>query len=338
MQATIAAKPRTKLFEHVSPYVSRISHLIVNSYLIEDPASQRWVLIDAGLKTSTSHIIHAAEERFGADARPEAIILTHGHFDHVGALAGLIERWKVPVYAHRLEMPYLTGRAKYPPPDPTVGGGMMAVMSRFFTRGPISITGHVRALPDNGDVPGLMPNWRWLATPGHSPGHISLYDAHEGLLVAGDAFVTTKQGSATAVLMQRQHVNGPPAYFTPDWRSARDSVRELATLEPEIAATGHGIPMRGEVLKRQLQTLAKNFERSAMPRRGRYVRRPAVTDEHGVISVPPPVPDPLPKVAAVVFGVVALSAFGLLIRSSDRKRRAVRSRSASANQRALTTR
>jgi glyoxylase-like metal-dependent hydrolase (beta-lactamase superfamily II) len=320
MQATIAAKARTKLFEHVSPYVSRIPHLIVNSYMIEDPDSQRWVLVDAGLKTSAGHIILAAEERFGEGARPEAIILTHGHFDHVGAIEKLIAKWKVPVYADRLEMPYLTGRAKYPPPDPTVGGGMMAVMSRFFTRGPINLAGHIRVLPENGDVPGLMPNWRWLPTPGHSPGHISLFDENEGVLVAGDAFVTTKQESATAVLMQRQQVNGPPAYFTPDWRAARDSVHELAALDPEIAATGHGVPMRGAILKRQLNALARHFELAAMPRHGRYVRKPALTDEHGVISVPPAVPDPLPKMAAIAIGVVGLTALAVWMTGKRRNR------------------
>lgn len=311
---TTAIAPRVRnCFEHVTAYVSRIPHVIVNSYMIEDPDSQRWILVDAGLKTSANHIIRASEQRFGPGAKPEAIILTHGHFDHVGALRKLVEHWRVPVYAHRLEMPYLTGRAKYPPADPTVGGGMMAVMSRFFTRGPIDITGHARVLPENGDVPGLMPNWRWFHTPGHSPGHISLYDERERVVIAGDAFVTTKQESATAVLMQREYVNGPPAYFTPDWRAARDSVRELADLEPKIAATGHGVPMRGEKMRWQLGQLARNFETAAMPRHGRYVRKPALMDEHGVISVPPPVPDPMPKIAAVVVCVAALTAIGFLL-------------------------
>ena len=66
---------------------------------------------------------------FGHGNRPAAILLTHGHFDHVGALKTLAEEWDVPVYAHTLELPYLTGRSSYPPPDPSVGGGAMAAMS-----------------------------------------------------------------------------------------------------------------------------------------------------------------------------------------------------------------
>ena len=315
----IAREFADRYSEPITPHVSRISHAVVNSYIVEDPDSRNWVLVDAGLKSSAMRIVKAAEERFGPGARPAAIILTHGHFDHVGALARLIERWKVPVYAHRLETPYLTGRSQYPPPDPTVGGGLMAVLSRFFTRGPINISGHLRVLPDNGDVPGLMPNWRWLHTPGHSPGHVSLFNDREGVLIAGDAFVTTKQESAFSVMMQRQQVNGPPAYFTPDWRAARDTLRELAALNPKVAATGHGIPMRGEVLRRQLQLLAMHFENAAMPRRGRYVRHPALMDEHGVISIPPPVPDPWPRMAAVAASfLIAATVFSLWQRRRSR--------------------
>ena len=104
---------------------------------------------------------------------PEAIILTHGHFDHVGSLERLLQLWDVPVYAHTLELPYLTGRSSYPPPDPLVGGGAMAWSSKLYPRGPIDLDGRAQALPDDHTVPGL-PGWRWIHTPGHSPGHVSL--------------------------------------------------------------------------------------------------------------------------------------------------------------------
>lgn len=317
---TVSIGPGTRAFNPVTDSVARVPHTIVNSYLVEDPGSGRWVLVDAGLKTSATHILQAARERFGADARPEAIVLTHGHFDHVGALEKLATHWNVPVYAHRLEMPYLTGRASYPPPDPAVGGGLMAVMSRFFTRGPIDLSGRMHALHEDGSVPGL-PAWRWIHTPGHSPGHISLHHPDTGVLIVGDAFVTTRQESVTAVLSQRMEVNGPPAYFTPDWPAARESVRLLASLRPEIVATGHGIPMRGEMLHKQLHALAVRFDELAVPRRGRYVQRPAVMGDMGVVYVPPPLPRLWPKYAIAGAGACLLLA---ALRMLSRQRRTIR--------------
>jgi glyoxylase-like metal-dependent hydrolase (beta-lactamase superfamily II) len=171
----------------------------------------------------------------------------------------------------------------------------MAALSRFFPRGPIDLGDRVQPLPENGSVPG-MPGWRWIHTPGHSPGHVSLFRDEDRTLIAGDAFVTTKQESATAVLTQRPEIHGPPAYFTPDWESARRSVQTLAALEPRRAATGHGPPLEGEQMLGGLRELARNFDSLARPAQGRYVGQPAVFDENGVVVLPPPVPDPLPRV------------------------------------------
>lgn len=64
---------------------------------------QDWVLIDAGLPGTAGMIRKAAAARFGVGVKPKAIVLTHGHFDHIGALRDLAEGWNVPIYAHRLE-------------------------------------------------------------------------------------------------------------------------------------------------------------------------------------------------------------------------------------------
>jgi glyoxylase-like metal-dependent hydrolase (beta-lactamase superfamily II) len=75
--------------------------------------------------------------------------------------------WDVPIYAHRLEIPYLTGKSDYPPPDPTVGGAI-AFLSRFMPSHTRDFGERVRELHPN-KVPAVA-GWEWLATPGHSPG------------------------------------------------------------------------------------------------------------------------------------------------------------------------
>lgn len=294
--------------DRVADGVYRVPLAIVNAYLVGPPgASDRgWVLIDAGLSFSVGCIAGRAAALYGPQSRPAAIVLTHGHFDHVGALEALAHRWDAPVLAHPLEHPYLTGRAEYPPPDPTVGGGAMSLLSPLYSRRGPDVGDRLRPLPADGSLP-AMPGWRWVPTPGHSPGHVSLFRDSDRTLIAGDAFVTTKQESMLAAVFKPRAVHGPPKYFTCDWGRAAASVRRLAQLRPEVAATGHGVPMRGEHMRRQLNRLADHFRDDAVPSDGRYVRRPAVADENGPTYVPPPGP---PALGAVLGGAVVAAAAG----------------------------
>jgi len=230
---------------------------------------RQWVLIDAGIPGTARLIVRAAAARFGRDSRPAAIILTHGHFDHVGALEKLAAHWDTPIYAHTLEHPFLNGSSSYSPPDPTVGGGLMAAISPMYPRGPINVSQWLQPIPEN-EVP-FMPGWRWLPSPGHSPGHISLWRESDRSMIVGDAFITTNQESAYAVAVQRPELHGPPKYYTPDWASAKESVQRLAALEPELVITGHGQAMRGSEMREALHILARDFDQIAVPEHGRYV-------------------------------------------------------------------
>lgn len=229
-----------------------------------------WVLIDAGMPHSAEEIIGLTEQHFGKGSQPKAIILTHGHFDHVGAIIELLEHWDVPVYAHELEMPFLTGQTDYPEPDPSVEGGLVAKISAMFPNEAINIKNHVQKLSSDGSLPG-MPNWKWIHTPGHTPGHISLFREEDGMLIVGDAFVTVKTDSLYKVITQDLEMNGPPRYFTTDWSAAWQSVKTLAALKPTIAITGHGLPISGELLTNDLNKLADQFDKIAIPDYGRYV-------------------------------------------------------------------
>lgn len=260
--------PVLNAVDHVAPDVVRLRNAMVNVYLVGD--REQWVLIDAGLPGGARTIHEAAQTTFGENARPAAIVMTHGHFDHVGGFPKLFEWWDVPVYAHEVEKPHLTGAEDYPSPDPTVGKGIMSLSSFLYPRRAIDLGSRVQQLPSDTSVPN-MPGWRWIHTPGHSDGHVSFFRDDDGVLIAGDAFVTTHQESAYNVLMQRKVISGPPAYFTPDWEQARVSVQALAGMPIETAATGHGTPMAGEPLRRGLDELAERFDELAVPKHGKYV-------------------------------------------------------------------
>jgi glyoxylase-like metal-dependent hydrolase (beta-lactamase superfamily II) len=241
---------------------------IVNICLVGFPDD--FVLVDAGMPKSANEIISVIEERFGPNSRPNAIILTHGHFDHVGGLIELVKQWEVPVYAHQLEMPFLTGEKSYPEPDPTVEGGLVSKMSPTFPNEPINLGSNIQTLPSDGTIP-HMPGFRWIHTPGHSPGHVSLFRESDGALIAGDAFTTVKQEYMYKVFTQELEISGPPRYLTTDWEAAKQSVIKLEALKPKVAVTGHGLPMSGEVLTTSLKKLVNEFDQIAVPDYGKYI-------------------------------------------------------------------
>jgi glyoxylase-like metal-dependent hydrolase (beta-lactamase superfamily II) len=311
----------TKFFD-VAPGVWGMKDTFVNLYMVVNPFEGNWVLIDAGLKWSAPKIRKMAKQLFGENSRPSAIILTHGHFDHIGSVEALADEWDVPVYCHYLEMPYITGKSSYPPPDSTVGGGLMASMAWMYPKSPINIWSRATVLPGDGRIPGL-PEWRYIHTPGHTPGHVSLYRERDGVLIAGDAFVTTKQESMiNSIFLSKKKLHGPPAYFTPDWLAAEKSVKKLADLAPEVVATGHGKVMAGPDMRRELYVLSRHFSEQAIPSHGRYVKEPAVADATGVLFVPSKKTDYslIGKLTAVIaLGAIVIAALRLRKHYHDRE-------------------
>lgn len=248
---------------------------VANVFFIGNPAvSNEWVLVDTGMPGMAHRILEEAEDHFGPGHQLKAIVLTHGHFDHVGGVIDILEKFKVPVYAHPLEFSYLKGATDYPAPDTSVEGGMVAKMSWEFPHQAIDISSHLRELPASGAIPPL-PGWKWIHTPGHSEGHVSLFREEGRVLLAGDAFVTVKQDSFYKVLIQKKEIHGPPVYLTTDWRAAWESVVKLTNLRPSVAATGHGKPIRGAALAKGLVDLAENFQERAIPKYGRFVENQA---------------------------------------------------------------
>jgi glyoxylase-like metal-dependent hydrolase (beta-lactamase superfamily II) len=300
------------------PGIERVPVVFVNAYMVDVDAADRsngWVLIDSGLPAIGAALIErAAAARYGENVAPYGIVLTHGHFDHAGSALALARQWNVPVFAHTLELPYITGQSSYPPADPTVGGAL-AMMSRTFPRGPIDLGSHVMQLTPDEDQISILPGWRIVHTPGHTPGHISLFRESDGALIAGDALATMDQQSWMKTVTMPRELSCPPTPLTTDWGAAMDSVQRLAALGPNMIAAGHGIPIDGEHVPAAMRAFA---DRMTPPSHGRYVNEPAIADEGGVVALPPVPPDPVSLVLrAAAIGAVA----GALILTAWPRRR-----------------
>ncbi len=247
----------------IAPGVIGLRIIFVNVFAVTH-TDGTWTLIDAALPLSASRIKDWAKRNFSTP--PNAIVLTHGHFDHVSAARELADEWNVPIYAHPLEFPYLTGKKEYPGPNWKAGGGLMSLTSPTLPKGPIDLGPRLKPLPAAGTEVPALPGWTLLHTPGHTPGHVSFYRESDGTLLVGDAFCTTKPESFfEAALSQKTELHGPPSYFTSDWEAAKTSVQQLAGLEPRIVAPGHGKPLSGPDVPTALHQLADEFVRIAVP-------------------------------------------------------------------------
>jgi glyoxylase-like metal-dependent hydrolase (beta-lactamase superfamily II) len=141
----------------------------------------------------------------------------------------------------------------------------MSTLSPLYPRGPVDLGSRLRELLSSREI-ARLGDWQILHTPGHTPGHVSLFRAHDRILLPGDAFCTTKPESFfEAALVQQPELHGPPAYFTSDWEAARESVQKLAKLRAGTVAPGHGKPLTGPTVSEAVERLAAEFDRIAVP-------------------------------------------------------------------------
>jgi glyoxylase-like metal-dependent hydrolase (beta-lactamase superfamily II) len=232
--------------ERIVDGLYRVLRGYVNAYVLEHEAGL--VLIDCGLPKRADRIATSIRETGHEPEDVRHILITHHHLDHTGSLAKLAGRTGATVYVHPADVAIVTGAAMPPPPNRAKLSGR--------TIGPLLLRmGPKRADPakvdeelvDGADLP-FAGGLRVIHTPGHTAGQTSflLPNRDGGVLVAGDAAAA----SGRRVSPPTGAVFG---MYTEDLEEANRSFRKLAELDFEVAAFGHGNPIRsgaGEVFRR----------------------------------------------------------------------------------------
>jgi hypothetical protein len=103
-------------FQPVTPHIYRLEQPFlagrfrVNVWLVRD--ADGWLMVDAGAPGFEKKLLEQVLVQTGGE-KPRMLLLTHGHTDHAAAAQRIREEWKIPIAAHRDEIKYLIGPARY---------------------------------------------------------------------------------------------------------------------------------------------------------------------------------------------------------------------------------
>lgn len=178
-----------------------------NCYLVADETAGVSVLIDPGAEADR---LISVIERSGTE--PTAIWLTHAHLDHVGAIAGLERRWRLPIYLHPLDEPLYSMASRQaalyglpfeqpPAADRTLGDGDVLEVGRF--------------------------HFSVMHAPGHAPGHVVIHG--HGMAFVGDCLFAGSIGRTDLPLSNPR-----------DLAESLDRIVRLP--EDTVVYPGHGPP------------------------------------------------------------------------------------------------
>lgn len=225
----------------------RVYHIptrfFVNLYLIR--GNDGYTLVDAGISyKGVVNPISEALRHWGVDWDAiQSIIITHGHFDHIGGLRAIHERTEAIIYAHPADTPIIEGRQKPIFADPIDLGIRDKIFRRFAINSQAEPT-EIDILIDEGDkLDGVAPGAEVIHLPGHSYGQIGLWLPEERTLIAGDAMMHMPWG-----------LTGPFRIASPDWADVYRSIERVAQCAPDNLCLGHGAPITGNA-----STLVQRF-------------------------------------------------------------------------------
>lgn len=166
------------------------------------------------------------------------IVLTHAHPDHAGNAAWLARVTGAPLYAHPEEQPYLQGKSYASKAAPLWdGSNVMFGLGRGFM--PVARCSTLSPIRDGDELATPSGTWRVIHTPGHTPGHIALYRAQDGVLLTGDALLNVHSFS------RQEGLTLPLPIYATDVDQAQASVQKFASLPVTAVLPGHGNPLLG---------------------------------------------------------------------------------------------
>ena len=222
----------------IAPRVRRIGdRSLVNAYLVEEGGAI--TIVDAGAPGLWGGVPQELAAMGCGLTDVRAIVLTHGHSDHVGFAERARRERGWPVWVHELDAALARGEV----PNPAAGGGSMragpllrfgwwAVRNGLFR---VPHLGEVAAYGDGAtlDVPGAP---RVIHVPGHTPGSAALHFAGHDALFVGDALCTYAVSTGRT---------GPQvAPFSADAGLARESLSRLEGVDASLVLPGHGDAFR----------------------------------------------------------------------------------------------
>ncbi len=212
----------------IVPSVHVIPGNIVNEYLIVEP--EGLTLIDTGMPRGEKKIINYIEGLGRSPGDLRRIIITHADGDHVGSLAALKAATGARVYASAPEAQAIAaGRSSRPLNVHGVQAMLVSLFSPLLKARPTDVD---EVLADQQMLP-ILGGLCVIETPGHTPGHISLFANKPGILFVGDSLVSANDG-----------LRGSSGANTWDQVRADESVRRQAALGARIVCPGHGSIVR----------------------------------------------------------------------------------------------
>lgn len=206
--------------QQVTRRVSKMGGIVLH-YFVE--TAEGLVLIDAGLPSNDLAIMGALSAMGKNPPDLLGLLITHADGDHYGAAASLRVTWAVDVFAGAIEADSMRkGQSSRPLNMQGLQGFLFGLVAPMFRSGPTEVDS---ILTPGERVFGLTV----LATPGHTPGHISFWEPEERVLFAGDS-----------IQIQRGRPAPSSGGNTWDTALARRSYEEQMALNPAYLCCGHG--------------------------------------------------------------------------------------------------